>query len=190
MTTVCNLRRVWAMPDHETFSIAPIGDLVKRYLRQSAVSIDPFARNKQWATYTNDLNPETSAQYHLEALDFLRLMKKQGVHPDLVIFDPPYSLEQCSRAYQSVGKHVSQRDTQIFRRWSEYKMLIAQMIQPDGISIYCGWDSAGMGEKNGFEMVEILLVCHGAGHNDTIVTVEKKVKQPESMSLFDEEDFA
>jgi len=33
-----------------------------------------------------------------------------------------------------------------------------------------------MGKKMGFELIEILLVCHGSDHNDTIVTVERKVQ--------------
>jgi hypothetical protein len=32
-----------------------------------------------------------------------------------------------------------------------------------------------MGKTNGFEIEEILLVPHGGWHNDTIVTVERKV---------------
>lgn len=53
------LSRVWAMPTADTFDCLPIGGFVKRYLDQSTVSIDPFARNKLWATHTNDLNTET-----------------------------------------------------------------------------------------------------------------------------------
>lgn len=68
------INRVWAMPSADTFDIAPIGDLVKRYLSQSKISIDPFARNKRWATYTNDLNPITDAEYHMMASDFLKML--------------------------------------------------------------------------------------------------------------------
>jgi len=39
----------------------------------------------------------------------------------------------------------------------------------------CGWDSNGFGKNRGFELIELLLVCHGGRHNDTIVTVERKV---------------
>ena len=37
-------------------------------------------------------------------------------------------------------------------------------------------NSIGIGKKKGFEIIEILLVCHGRAHNDTIVTVERKVQ--------------
>lgn len=59
-----NMTRTWAMPSRDTFSIAPIGDFVKRWWCCAGVSVDPFARDHAAATYTNDLNPNTKAQYH------------------------------------------------------------------------------------------------------------------------------
>jgi hypothetical protein len=32
-----------------------------------------------------------------------------------------------------------------------------------------------MGKNRGFEIVEILIVAHGGHHNDTLVTVERKL---------------
>ena len=97
------INRVWSMPNKNTFDITPIGKLVKRYLRVSSVSIDPFARNKEWATFTNDLNTDTKAEYHLDVYDFLLLMKKKKICPDLIIFDPPYSPRQVKECYDSIG---------------------------------------------------------------------------------------
>jgi hypothetical protein len=45
-----------------------------------------------------------------------------------------------------------------------------------GYVITCGWNSGGIGKTNGFEIIEILLVAHGGWYNDTIVTVERKIK--------------
>ncbi len=42
------------------------------------------------------------------------------------------------------------------------------------IEIRCP-NSMGMGKNRGFEIQRILLVPHGGNHNDTIVTVEKKL---------------
>lgn len=39
-----------------------------------------------------------------------------------------------------------------------------------------GWNSGGIGNKYGFEITRILLVPHGGWHNDTICTVEIKIK--------------
>lgn len=179
-----NMRRVWAMPDGDTFNIPCIGALVKSYLYKVEVSIDPFARNKRWATYTNDLNPDTTAEHHLEALEFLALLQRRGVTGQLGIFDPPYSVRQCAEIYKSVGRAVAMRDTQIFGKWTEHKQILASLIEPNGIAISCGWNSQGMGLKNGFAIIEILIVCHGGGHNDTIVTVERKTECAQNMLNF------
>jgi hypothetical protein len=56
---------------------------------------------------------------------------------------------------------------------------LANKIKVGGYCISFGWNSNGMGKNRGFEIVEILLVSHGGHHNDTIVTVERKVYPPE-----------
>ena len=60
--------RTWAMPTSDTFDCKPIGEFVRQYLK--GVSVDPFARNKRWATHTNDLNPDTRAEHHMDAESF------------------------------------------------------------------------------------------------------------------------
>jgi len=52
-------------------------------------------------------------------------------------------------------------------------------MKHDGIVVSFGWNSGGIGKKYGFEIEEILLVPHGGSHNDTIVTVERKIKETE-----------
>lgn len=32
-----------------------------------------------------------------------------------------------------------------------------------------------MGKERGFEILEILLVCHGGAHNDTICLAERRI---------------
>jgi adenine-specific DNA methylase len=95
--------RQWAMPNSNTFSVKPIGDFVKSYLSRSKVSIDMFSRDKDWATYTNDLNPNTTSMYHMDAEEFLVHLKTNGVVADLVLFDPPYSPRQISECYNSIA---------------------------------------------------------------------------------------
>ena len=52
--------------------------------------------------------------------------------------------------------------------------IASRKIRVGGIAISFGWNSCGIGKKRGFELEEILLICHGGHHNDTIVTVERK----------------
>lgn len=166
--------RCFAMPNAETFSIKPIGEFVARYLERANYSVDPFARNKRWATYTNDLDPTTTAQWHVDAQTFLEGLAKAGVQIDLGIFDPPYSPRQISECYKSVGLTVGMKETQNGALYKRVRDSLDKITAPGGIVLSFGWNSAGMGIKRGYELLEILLVAHGGGHNDTICVAERK----------------
>ena len=89
------MRRAWAMPSPYTFSIAPISELLDRYLTDKEVIVDPFAGNSRRATISNDLREGQEASLFLDSLT--------DVAADAVLFDPPYSPRQISEAYKSVG---------------------------------------------------------------------------------------
>lgn len=165
--------REFSMPSRETFLLPPVSRLLDRWLNGREVVVDPFARNSKRGTITNDLNPNTEAKFHLLADDFCKL-HEDGVRADAVLFDPPYSPRQISECYQQVGRQATTRDTQSARLYKTVKDSLDKMLKPGGVSICCGWNSMGMGITRGYEMVEVMLVTHGAAHNDTIVTVELK----------------
>ena len=169
------MSRVWAMPTKDTFDCKPIGELVRRYLGQSEVSVDPFARNKRWATYTNDLDPRTLADWHMDARDFLEMLCEQRIAADLIIFDPPYSPRQIKECYDGIGLKMRSEDAWRTNGWTPEKDLANTLLVVGGVFLYFGWDSVAMGKGRGFEIEEMLLVCHGPGHNDTICTVERKI---------------
>lgn len=161
--------RRWAMPNSDTFSVPPIGAFVHSYLHSSKVSVDPFARNKRWATYTNDLNPETRAEHHMDAEKFLLMLARQGVKADLVIFDPPYSPRQISECYKSIGMEVGMKETQSALLYQRVRNAIVPILSDDAIVLSFGWNTAGMGKKRGFDIIEIMLCCHGGAHNARFV---------------------
>ncbi|HZP77506.1 MAG TPA: hypothetical protein VFB45_15285 [Pseudolabrys sp.] len=163
------LSRTWAMPSPETFSIKPIRELIERYL-SDGVWIDPFCRNsvfKGACAYTNDLNPKFAGTHNMDALDFLKSLPADSV--DGILFDPPFSPRQVVEAYQGFGPADTTR-----RFYSSRKREAARVLKMGGIAIVCGWNSLGLGAKNGMELEEVLMVNHG-DQNDTIVTVGRKV---------------
>lgn len=168
------IRRYWAMPSADTFSVKPIGEFVQRYLAQSQVSVDPFARNNRWATYTNDINPNTEAEEHEDAETFLSLMVPEKC--DLAIFDPPYSPRQISECYKQIGREVGMEGTQNARLYKRVRDVLMQILTKDAVVLSFGWNSVGMGKERGFEIEEIMLCCHGAAHNDTIAIAERRIR--------------
>jgi hypothetical protein len=167
-------RREWAMPSADTFSLAPVSALLDRWLDGLRVVVDPFARNSQRGTHRNDLNPETNAEYHMEARAFCDLLVRQGVRADAVLFDPPYSPRQITECYASIGRSVTTEDTQNARLYREVRAGLDVMLRGGGIAISFGWNSGGFGKR--YWMEEVLLVPHGGAHNDTIAVVERKMQ--------------
>ncbi len=166
--------RAFAMPSADTFSIQPIRNFVHRYLAGSRISVDPFARNKTWATHTNDLDPETAAAFHMDAEDFCRLLHDREVTVDLALFDPPYSPRQISEVYKSVGREIGMAGTQNGALYRRVRDALDKIVQPGATVLSFGWNSAGMGIGRGYVLEEVLLVAHGGGHNDTICVAERK----------------
>ena len=167
------ITRVWNMPNKNTFEIKPIKELINQYTEGKEKIIDPFANKNKIAHITNDLDIQYDTDYHLDALEFLQLFEDNSV--DMVLFDPPYSPRQVSESYKKLGRSVNMQTTQA-SYWSNLKKEIKRITKTGGIVVTCGWNSGGIGKTNGFAIQEILLVPHGGWHNDTIITVEKKIK--------------
>ncbi len=178
------IERSWAMPNSRTFEIKPIKELIINEMT-NGLWIDPFANNNKFANITNDLNPQYETNYHMDALDFLKMFEDSSI--DGILYDPPYSPRQVSECYNDVGYNVTW-DTTKASFWGNHKREISRIVKQGGKVITFGWNSGGIGMKNGFQIKRILLVPHGGWHNDTICTVEIKKKDIEPMlqiNLFD-----
>ena len=77
--------------------------------------------------------------------------------------------------FKQVGRKVYMEDTQS-SFYGDRKHEVARVLKPKGKVLCFGWNSGGIGKNLGMELVEILLVPHGGSKNDTIVTVERKIK--------------
>jgi hypothetical protein len=184
---VMKMNRVWEMPNGKTFKIEAIRKLIINNLPGVGVVLDPFANEHSIKSIMdnhnyicNDLDKEYECDYNLEAQEFLKVFDDNSV--DLILYDPPYSPRQVSELYKKLNKTVTMQDTNS-AYWSKFKNEIAKKIKIGGKVISFGWNSNGIGKKHGFEIEEILLVCHGGGHYDTICTVEIKKKHQMSLEL-------
>lgn len=181
------ITREWAMPNKSTFNIPCINNLIKKIISnmpQPPLIADPFVGQSPFnktaqgtfapfTILTNDLDPNITAECHEDALDFLKILRTATY--DIVLFDPPFSPRQVSECYKKLGRTVNMKTTQA-SYWSKLKEEIIRITHPDSIVVTCAWNSGGIGKKLGFEIEEILLVAHGSWHNDTIITVEKKIR--------------
>lgn len=173
------INREWCMPNSKTFKVKPIKEIIQRYIKENDLVLDPFANEcsikneikcKQYIS--NDLDENYNTDYHLEAQDFMKLFADNSV--DIILFDPPYSGRQVAECYRKLNRTVTMNDTNS-GYFVKFKKEISRILKPNGICITCCWNTNGIGKKYGFEIEEILLVAHGGNHNDTLVTVERKL---------------
>src|ERR1035437_4343676 len=170
------ITRKWAMPNKWTFTIKPIKDLLAEEVGVGMFIegkwIDPYCGMNSPAKITNDLNPDMKADYHLDALDFLKMFDDNSV--DGILWDPPYSPRQVSECYKGFGMAVTMETTQQ-TFWSKQKDEMARILKIGGKENCFCWDSMGVGKNRGFDRTRVLVVPHGGNKNDTIVTVERKL---------------
>jgi len=170
--TEMTMDRVWSMPNKNPYKLAPVKELLAKEIKGGFI-IDPFANIGKWGHITNDLNPQMDTNFHLEALEFIRMFEDESV--DVVLFEPPYSPRQAKELYESVGLDTLGGKRTQSSYWGDMKKEISRVLRVGGKVISFGWNSGGMGNKELFHINHIRLIPHGGQHNDTIITVSVKV---------------
>lgn len=165
------IERVWAMPNRWTFTIKPIKQLLSLEIISGQRWVDPFAGRFSPAQVRNDINPDSEAEYHEDALTFLS--RQPSEEYDGVLFDPPYSATQAKRLYDTLGLRFT-ADMGRPEYWSKCLTECGRILKRGGKAICFGWNSNGLGKSRGFTLEKILLIAHGSRRNDTIITVEVK----------------
>lgn len=161
----------------DTLSCPAILRFVQRYTRDRSLCdgliIDPFARNCLIGVpYTNDINPNTEANHHMDALDFLAL--EWGHKFRIGILDPPFSQRQNKEAYGENNLYT------VPGKMKKIEIALGNKIELGGHIIKFGYNSNY--SHRGYELVDGILVQYGGSINDTIVSVHEKII-PDIMEL-------
>ena len=149
------INRFWSMPNHETFKIPCIKQILKDELNNEY--LDPFPLSQ-------------SMFLKIDALQFLRKLKSSSENK--IVFDPPYSQRQLKEMYKDIGFSYDMNNSY----WSNCKDEISRITRKNGKVLSFAWNSNGIGKNRGFEIKKIWLIAHGSSHNDTIITLEEKIK--------------
>ena len=163
--------RVFSRASSQTFTIPPIRRLLEQYVGEGKGWADPFAGANSPAEWTNDADEDKPTSFHLEAVEFCRILDRL----DGMLIDPPYSYRQITEHYRGRGIKATYKDTS-YNFYGRVFTELAPKVVLGGLAIVCGWNSNGVGKVRGFELIDGLVVAHGLHHNDTIITVEQKVR--------------
>ena len=109
----------------------------------------------------NDVDKTMSADYYLDALDFVN--QWDGIEFDTIILDPPYGYRKSMEMYNG----------NVNSRFKVIKDVISNKF-PNAKVITFGYHSVSMGEVRGYDVKKILLMYHGGAIHDTIATIEEQ----------------
>jgi hypothetical protein len=110
----------------------------------------------------NDIDETMNAEFHKEALDFVR--NWDGPKFDTIILDPPYSYRKAMEMYNG-------------HRNSKFKLVadnLSRILNDDGSVISFGYHSSFMGKIRGYTLKELCVFAHGGAQHCTIGIVEVK----------------
>jgi len=112
----------------------------------------------------NDMNPEMPADYHMDALKFVKWWDKNKKEKfNTIVLDPPFSYRKSMEMYKGY----------IASPFNQLKSELLEILAPGGLVIVFGYHSNVMGAKRGFKQKHILLISAGGAIHDTIAIVER-----------------
>ena len=137
-------------PTKNTFGCRPIRKLIKRHI--GLKFFDPFPY-----------------PFRQDALAYMA--KAPDRSERRIILDPPYSDNQLLESYKNAGG-FSITGNPVY--WAKIKDEAARILKPGGLILTCGWNSTGLGKTRGCSKEILLVVNHGAQHNDTLCLIERR----------------
>lgn len=108
-----------------------------------------------------DCDKTMMADFYMDALKFAGETKEKF---DVIILDPPYSYRKSMEKYNG----------NIASPFRQLKDSIQKILKEKGRIITFGYHSTCMGNKRGFQLTEVCLICHGGAQHDTIAIVEER----------------
>jgi len=144
-----------------TFSVKPVRKWVERQCEGKVLNL--FAGKTRLAVneVRNDADPEAVAEYHRDAVVFLREWK--GECFQTILLDPPYAFRKSMELYKGI----------VCSPFRQLKDEVKDCLMPGGIVITFGYHSVVMGAGRGFRLERIALFSHGGAIHDTVASVER-----------------
>jgi hypothetical protein len=146
-----------------TFSVKAIRLWVEKSCEGNVLNL--FAGQTKLAVNEtrNDWDAEAIAEYHLDALEFLRTWS--GSPFDTILLDPPYAYRKSMEMYKGI----------VCSPFRQLKDAIPVCLNSGGKVITFGYHSIVMGRNRNFCLEQLALFSHGGAIHDTIASVERYI---------------
>jgi hypothetical protein len=144
-----------------TFSVKPIREWVEGTCEGKTLNLFAGKTKLNIDEIRNDLDEESLAEYHIDALRFVK--EWGGEKFNTILLDPPYAYRKSMEMYKGI----------VASPFRQLKDSIPLILKPRGLVITFGYHSNTMGQNRGFGVERIALFSHGGAIHDTIASVER-----------------
>lgn len=144
-----------------TFSVKPVRFWVEGVCEGRVLNLFAGPTSLNVDEIRNDLDDSMPADFHEDALNFLR--KWHGGKFNTILLDPPYAYRKSMELYKGM----------VCSPFRQLKEEILHCLKPGGLVITFGYHSVVMGKHRQFNLERIALFSHGGAIHDTIATVER-----------------
>jgi 23S rRNA G2069 N7-methylase RlmK/C1962 C5-methylase RlmI len=144
-----------------TFSVRAIRQWVEQTCEGRVLNLFAGTTKLSLDETRNDLDPDMPAEYHLDALDFLRSWP--GEKFNTILLDPPYAFRKSMELYKGI----------ICSPFRQLKDALPDCLEPGGLVITFGYHSVVMGRNRNFQTERLAMFSHGGAIHDTIASAER-----------------
>lgn len=156
---------------HESRAFKLVLRHVRKKLRKFNIerSLDPFARDCEVFSFTNDIDPNTKAKSHMDALDFMKKMADTNPWKfDLIWFDPPFSSRQSNEIYDG---HVNVYTDPAYMK--DLYATIPKLLDTHGLFVRWGYNTNNPCPSI-LRLEYVYIFPQGANKNDVLVSIFKR----------------
>ena len=144
-----------------TFSVKAIRHWVEQTCEGRVLNLFAGSTKLTLNETRNDLDPDMPADYHLDALAFLRGWS--GEKFNTILLDPPYAFRKSMELYKGI----------ICSPFRQLKDALPECLEPGGLVITFGYHSVVMGRTRNFRLERITMFSHGGAIHDPIASAER-----------------
>ena len=113
----------------------------------------------------NDINEEIDADLHVDVRELHHHFDAGSF--DAAILDPPFDPGRAAKLYE--GWHGSE--------YAPARDAVGELVRPGGTVVELGWNSYGLGDKDGWERVAWYIYPQASFKADIHLTVDRRINQ-------------
>lgn len=113
----------------------------------------------------NDIDEDVDADLHVDVRDLHRHFAPKSF--DSAVLDPPFDPGRAAKLYE--GWHGQE--------YSNARDAVGDLVRPGGTVVELGWNSYGLGDKDGWERKAWYVYPQASFKGDVHLTVDRRINQ-------------